>query len=100
MLLVDGTGGERAVDLRAVNACAREGFQADRLRKVIDQILSVRDPGAQEAQLRALWELMRDADPSLRPAAVVRFYRDENATDPERRGDNPLSRTPLLELRG
>jgi hypothetical protein len=42
---------------------------------------------------------MTDADPSLRDAAAVRFYRDENATDPERRPENPLSRTPILELR-
>ena len=99
VLLVDGSGHERAVDLRATNARAHEGFQWDRLRKVIDQILNVRDPGAQEAQLRAFWPLMTDADPSLREATAVRFYRDENVTDPERWPENPLSRTPILELR-
>jgi hypothetical protein len=98
VLLVDPDGRERAVDLRATNARAREGFQWDRLRKVIDQILGLRDPAVQEAQLRALWGLMTDADPSLRAGAVVRFYRDENATDPERWAGNPLSRTSLLEL--
>jgi hypothetical protein len=99
VMVVDGAGTERAIDLRAANARAREGFQWDRLRKVIDSILGVRDPAAQETRLRALWALMTDADPSLRDAAVVRFYRDENATDPERRPENPLSRTPILELR-
>jgi len=99
VLVVDDAGRERTVDLRASNARARDGFQWDRLRKMIDRILAAHDPAAEQAQLRALWSLMTDGDPALREVTAVLFYRDENATDPARWRENPLTRRLILELR-
>ena len=94
---VDAAGRERDVDVQKLNAALPERFEPTRLYGLADRMIS--DPDPPRAQrLRALWFVLAPADPTLRDATAIRFYRETVSVVPAHRHESPLERELVLEL--
>jgi hypothetical protein len=94
---VDATGAERCVDLQRLNAALPERFEPTRLYGLTDRMISDPDP-LRAQKLRALWTVLAFADPTLRDATAIRFYRETVSVIPAHRHESPLERELVLQL--
>jgi hypothetical protein len=95
--VVHPNGQTEAVDVRDLNGRAERHLQPERLQGLVIAIFS-EPAGKRDNRLRALWSLLTRETDAFAGMRSVRFYRDTITTDPERRGEPPLSRELLYEL--
>jgi len=91
--VVEADGRSRPLDDRAFQRQASVG----RWKNMVGSIMNTKDEAKRRERLRRLWELWAQADPALRSARAVRFYRVTRSTVPEHAGQTPLREELLWE---
>jgi predicted DCC family thiol-disulfide oxidoreductase YuxK len=74
-------------------------FMPQRFRGLVESLLRVQKPGGSTERLRSLWQLYVQEDSRLEKASVIRFHRLSLCTIPEKRYQNPVRSTLILEMR-
>jgi predicted DCC family thiol-disulfide oxidoreductase YuxK len=71
----------------------------ERLMGMLNHLLAVENETERRARLQAFWRLWSQANPNLRTAVDVKFYRDTLSSLPENQGNDPIRRKLVYEFR-